>query len=423
MYVKRLRVKNYRSIKTLDLTFTKGKNVIVGKNNCGKSNIVKALDIILGEPSPTFHKSENICENDFYNGQVNNPIYIYCELSRDKDEKLNYDEIYKCIGFKYHVENKNYDRTRQQYIGTPVRHHIDPQSFWDTLECLMNIDEEEVASIYVNPKLRHQASFEDQLNDKYCFAYIFKAYTTPSGRISKSIRFLYREDSEHGWILSFTAPIRCEFLQSAILPSFRDPSLQLRISSWTWYGKLLRQYINTDNEKLQKAFAELRDASDDVFDSLKTEINNSQVKVAFPETEVSFQFNPETNIDIYKSALIYVDDGFNTLLQEKGSGIQSAVIIGLFHYYTTNIAHAASSLLVVEEPELYLHPQARRVISYRLTDFLENGKNQVIVTTHAPEFITSVHEDLNLIVIKKNQEEGSTSANATITDIKEKQIF
>ena len=45
MYLKRLYIRNFRSIKDLDLEFTDGKNVIVGRNNSGKSNIVAALDI------------------------------------------------------------------------------------------------------------------------------------------------------------------------------------------------------------------------------------------------------------------------------------------------------------------------------------------------------------------------------------------
>lgn len=185
----------------------------------------------------------------------------------------------------------------------------------------------------------------------------------------------------------------------------------------------MKNYIDTEDANLKAAFSSLKNASDGVFQSLKNEINNNKVKVAFPETVISFQLNPETRIDVYKSALIYVDDGFNSLLQDKGSGIQSAVIIGLFHYYTRNVAHSSCSLLAIEEPEVYLHPQARRVISNRLDDFLEKDKNQVIITTHSPEFITAPHEDLNIILVKKELEIGTTATNTNFTDSKEKQIL
>jgi putative ATP-dependent endonuclease of OLD family len=65
MYLSRVFIKNYRSIKKVDISFKRGKNVIVGRNNSGKSNIVKAIDIVLGEKSPDWDKSENITEMIF----------------------------------------------------------------------------------------------------------------------------------------------------------------------------------------------------------------------------------------------------------------------------------------------------------------------------------------------------------------------
>ncbi|MHA4844524.1 ATP-dependent nuclease [Flavitalea antarctica] len=425
MYLSRLKIKNYRSIKQLDLRFKKGKNVIVGKNNAGKSNIIKAINILLGENSPTYAKSDNITENDFHAGNKTESIIIFCELTRDEQEQLNYEEIYKCFGFKCHIEISEWENGRPK-TKVQVRHQFRTDSienFWEDIDAVMNVIEDEVQTDYVNPKLKNQNSFEKQFDDKFHFAFAFRATFSSSGKINKEIRFFYKSNEGDGWIMAFSAPVRNEFIQSAIIPSFRDPSNELRINQWTWFGKLLRRYINTDDPNLNAAFGSLKSASDGVFQNLKEEINNNQVKIAFPDTIISFQFNPETKIDVYKSALIYVDDGFNSLLQDKGSGIQSAVIIGLFHYYTRNVAHSSCSLLTIEEPEVYLHPQARRVISNRLDDFLEKDKNQVIITTHSPEFITAPHEHLNIILVKKENEVGTTATNTNFSDSKEKQIL
>lgn len=66
MHVSRVFISNFRSIDKLDLKFSQGKNVIVGKNNSGKSNVIKAIDLVLGEGSPDYYKSENITENDTF---------------------------------------------------------------------------------------------------------------------------------------------------------------------------------------------------------------------------------------------------------------------------------------------------------------------------------------------------------------------
>ena len=49
LYISKLIIKNYKSIKDEVFLFNKGINILVGKNNAGKSNIVSALNEILGD--------------------------------------------------------------------------------------------------------------------------------------------------------------------------------------------------------------------------------------------------------------------------------------------------------------------------------------------------------------------------------------
>jgi putative ATP-dependent endonuclease of the OLD family len=63
MYISKLMIHGFRSIFHTEIEFRPGKNVLVGKNNCGKSNIVKALDLVIGERYPT---STLINEIDFH---------------------------------------------------------------------------------------------------------------------------------------------------------------------------------------------------------------------------------------------------------------------------------------------------------------------------------------------------------------------
>lgn len=50
MKIKKIYIKNFRSIKELSLTFPeKGLLVLVGSNNAGKSNILRAIDALLGD--------------------------------------------------------------------------------------------------------------------------------------------------------------------------------------------------------------------------------------------------------------------------------------------------------------------------------------------------------------------------------------
>jgi putative ATP-dependent endonuclease of the OLD family len=412
MHLSRLFIKNYRSIQQLDVCFGPGKNVIVGRNNSGKSNILSAIDLVLGENSPDYKKSDNIKESDFYTKKIKtgkditeeiaDKMFIWCELTRKPGEALDWTEVNKCFGFR--VYSTGYK--------SPQRKFLKLESIGETYNEIFDVDEDEVGTTYLNPKLLNQKPFEEEFNDKYRFAFAFRAKRDADG-IHKEIRFLYRVDESTGWALAFKAYLRNALLQSAIIPSFRDPQSQLRISAWSWYGKLLRHLTDdsADLPKVTEALGNLRTAANEVFATAQKKISQASLGVAFPGTELSFQFSTDKTDDLHKSCVIYVDDGFKSLLIEKGSGIQSATIIGLFNFYTSEVNITGSALLGIEEPELYLHPHARRVISERLDDFLDSNRNQVIITTHSIEFLRMAGTEVTVVLVKKSPD-GHTSAQS-----------
>jgi predicted ATP-dependent endonuclease of OLD family len=169
------------------------------------------------------------------------------------------------------------------------------------------------------------------------------------------------------------------------------------------------------NADLQNALKSVREVADKIFESVREEVRESALEIAFPGTQLSFQFNADNQLDLYKTCVLYVDDGFKSLLTDKGSGIQSAVIIGLFSYYTNHVNAISSALLCIEEPELYLHPHARRLISDRLTDFI-GDRNQVIITTHSAEFLRTSGEDVNAIVISKGSDDDTICKAVNLKD-------
>ena len=425
MYLKRLYIKNYKSIKELDLCFSKGKNIIIGKNNTGKSNIINAIHLLLGEKSPTYDKSNNITDDDFYtynssSGDIHtaDEIFIWCELERDYGEELNYEEMSKCYGYSVYSEIIEWITTsygKNVPIKEPIRILNDtlPATYSEIFQC----DEDTNSwKEYVNPKKRDE--LKQKLGKMYQFAFGLHFSKDNTNEIIKKIRFLYREDSSEDWILAFKAPIRNELIQSAIIPSFRDPYNQLRLTNWTWYGKLMQHLTagHNESEELKDAFDRMKNAADNIFKDIKEKLDTSSMDVAFPGTELHFQFNADKNKDLYKNCIIYVDDGFKSQLTEKGSGIQSATIIGLFNYYTQYVNTITSALLCIEEPELYLHPHARRVINGRLDNFLDNNNNQVILSTHSVDFIKTV-SDTNIILVGK-EKDGSKATLINTRDFK-----
>lgn len=413
MRLSRLYISGFRSIRELDLRFTQGKNVIIGRNNAGKSNIVRALDIVLGESAPAFAKSENLTPADFHCSisidEAGKPheirydtIHIWCELERAEDEVLNWSEIDRCFGYSF------WGRRNREAPGDP--HRINLEKLRESIPKIFELNEDEAEKVWVDGKLKNQTTFRQQLDPMLHYAYAFEAKVSDKG-IEKQLRFLYREGQGEEWILAFRASVRNELLQSAILPAFRDPTTQLRLTPWTWFGKMMRHLTKDckDDSELQAALNQVQLAGDKIFDGVTTELQTNALSVSFPDARLSFQFHSSGNSDIYKNCAIYIDDGHKSPLVDKGAGIQSATIMGLFSYYVRTISTQASALLCVEEPELYLHPHARRVVSDRLDQFLDAGRNQVVVTTHGVEFLRTTSETFNLILVKKTAASGTVA--------------
>ena len=45
MKIKRVKIRNYKTIKNITVNFSPDITLVVGKNNIGKSNVLKALEI------------------------------------------------------------------------------------------------------------------------------------------------------------------------------------------------------------------------------------------------------------------------------------------------------------------------------------------------------------------------------------------
>ena len=420
MYLSKLSVRNYRSIKELDIDFYEWKNVIVGRNNAGKSNIIKALDLVLWDASPTRDKSQNITESDFYKWVISEPIYIFCELTKTEWETFDFSSVVKSAIFGIYTD-KNRPTEEVEEINN-YYDILDKLFYYETEEWNAQLDDN--SNLYAKKRIWWRSycrkSFAVEFANTSKIILGFQARIVDE-KIEKYLCMWYSDDwiAWKRWCNAWW--LRNVFLQSAIIPAFRDTKDQLRISAYWWYGKLLKNFVKSDSVDLLSAFEKVKLAWQEVFKDLHEKIWDNKINIAFPNTTISFQFNPEKQ-EVYKNTQIYVDDWFNSPLQDKWSGIQSAIIIWLFDFYVRNIAKWTSSLLAIEEPELYLHPHGRRVIADRLNDFLEWSKNQVIVTTHASEFIGITNENINIIYVSKGTD-WTTAKNINFDTPQKKQLL
>lgn len=357
MIITKLRINNYKSIEDMALEFVKGKNIIVGQNNSGKSNIISAINLVIGEKWP----SKRYEDNFYY--QDSDSFTISLQLSECSEFDTNYLE--------------NYGKKTALCKLTP-----------DLAYLKMSPDEIDELGIAIKTDWVLSTDLISLIENAK------NMYITLHSKKGEDAIYTLSMILDDGYLYKFkyfSQELLTSFITSAIIPSERNIKNELAVNNYSWYGKLIKkvwqEMSDEDKEKLNENNINLSEVTNSIFEGLTSELGDS-VKDAIPYNKLEFKLIQDTKTDYYKGIKILLDDGYYSLLEDKGSGIKSLIIIELFKLYCKKY-HKFSSCLIVEEPEVFLHPQARSVLSKKIDQFLLENSNQTIVTTHSEQFLSN----------------------------------
>jgi putative ATP-dependent endonuclease of OLD family len=322
MKIKSLYLKNFRSFKDELIEFPKSDLcAFVGENNAGKSNILNALNLMLGEKYPMYYA---LADNDFYGWK------------RDKELRIKID----------------FDSNQEGYNSIELIY--DPLS-----------KEEEFKYLLTRNSSSHRPTSEQR--EKFGFIYI---------------------------------------------SAERDLLYQLTYSKWTLFGKIA--------EKLQESFKEKdihgqnsKKVEEYFTDTTKFLRENSNLKEfennlknsynqLFIEGQTQLIFKSFDPINYFQSLLLSVNEfGKDIYPRDLGMGARNLLFLALFKAYAETF-RPAGDLIVIEEPELYLHYSWRSFLYETLKKLAEKGA-QIIYSTHSEDFIDIGRFD-DIKVVRKIQE-------------------
>ena len=120
---------------------------------------------------------------------------------------------------------------------------------------------------------------------------------------------------------------------------------------------------------------------------------------------------------IARAPFVLVDDGTPTPLAEKGDGVQSLAALALMRLASASKTTAAGKeknlVIAIEEPESHLHPAAARFLRSVLAELSQ--RHQVVISTHSPLFVDRQDPGNNIIV-----DRGRARVARSIRDIRDK---
>ncbi|WP_375586836.1 ATP-dependent endonuclease [Flagellimonas aurea] len=383
MKVEKIYIEGFRSIKEPLILNLKGVNALIGANNSGKSNILLALYKVLGRNWVTKNAFES---QDVYKEDINQDIKI----------DIVFEEPYKYEQFKgFEVEIP-----RIQFYYT--RYKIGPEKGKRRLEksCLQR-NGKPVFGYTKRPAKGYQAQMSP--------------ITSIPQDVQENLPVIYISAARS---LKYQLPKSQNSLLGTLMEDinrdFENPSNSITINAGTESEETISRidyfrYCISESIKALKT---------EEFDALEKSIkDNALQQLGFnPETEadkLDLFFNPLTSLGFYKSLEIFVNEyDYGVNATELGSGFQNAIVLAILKSFEERRKNGA--LFLIEEPEMYLHPQMQRSLYKTIRKIGET--NQVIYITHSPNFVTIPEFDEISIICKNTNGTFATQSNMVLDD-------
>ncbi len=385
MKLSKVEVKNYKSINHIvasidDLT------AIVGKNNYGKSALLDAVQCFYGD--------KNINDEDFHMGKEENieiSLLFSNIVSEDVERFFNYKSMYNKAMLKI-MENEGKQTVRERELRKLEEKRL--QKFAETTKKLC-LDLEKNDSILIKLiKPRKGNIVYKLLNDSTIAKNDFSKFIPPI-KIISALRTPDKETTA-GTKTNMKELISLLQGQQEEENFVKLPNSREKLT----YGEI-KALISTNEEE------QCQNLSNDLTKHFQEAISTDTLSVKI-KIEEGFKFDFK-----YKTVLIDRDMSHKEIdILSCGTGLQSMMILSILQTYI-KMMNDSDLILLIEEPEVYLHPSLQRKMINTLLKI--SKRNQVLLTTHSPIVISKInHRNIHCI----NKVGGVSSImNATATRI------
>ncbi|MFD1863059.1 AAA family ATPase [Planococcus chinensis] len=397
MKLTRLKLKNFRGYDNIEVNFNENLNVIIGKNDVGKSTILDAMnsffnDEIKLEPADcNKNATEKVIEisasfrmtrNENFLIDATNPTTLGEEYLLNEDGLL---EIRKVIN----AGNKTIGAkdTKVEIICYHPKIYEQPFILY-TIADLRRIlkENESIISNYDEINKSKKADIRKAL---------FNALMKEDTEFIPTIISLnnIQEDNMKSWIkirenLPLFNLFQSDRVNSDGDKEIQDPMKAITkevLSSLQPELDIIRDKVVSKVEEIgNKTIEKLKDFNGEIANQLKT----------LPDLKAwdsVFKFNLDTDDEIP--------------LNKRGSGVRRLILLSYFRAQAekNTIDHSHSNIIyAIEEPETAQHPDYQRMIIDTLKEISQQESSQVFITTHTPEIAQMVEKD-SLIMISKNE--------------------
>lgn len=394
MYISKIQIKNYRNFKNLDIEFNHGLNVIIGHNNSGKTNLIKALQLVLDRGLKEKPSIDDFCK---LNMDYAEPPIIEISLFI-KEYNDNIDD--KNVVYDWLIEESPIYTARLTYIfELPASNHAEYN------------------------RLIQDCKVGDDFDQNKCLRLIGKKF------LHKYVARIYGGDPEKQEKADSENLNRFDF---QFLDAIRDAERQMFYGNNTLLRDVLNYFLDYDITEgrefknltpdkiieLKRREDDFSQKSKELLDALISRIDRDKILQYSDETGADKGGRPNFDAEITEQELLFAlrliveKSGFKLPIKNNGLGYNNLLFIALI---LAKMQMESSSfmgdnakvfpVLAIEEPEAHLHPSMQS----KFLQFLNNNEQarQIFITSHSTHITSAINLD-SIICLYENIDGKST---------------
>jgi putative ATP-dependent endonuclease of OLD family len=388
MYISKIHIKGFRNFKDQVVTFNDGVNVIIGHNNAGKTNLMRALALVIDYQGIKRLDIDDFCKNISLSEIKANPPRITVSLSiyQSEYENLNSDDLVTVSNWLIKLEPP-YEAMLTYEFFLPEK---EIENFKKSLEDVT--DMKKIWQIIKHDFIRF---------------YVYKIF----GGVPNILNIADNESLQ-----------KFDF---QFLDAIRDVERDMLSGRNTLLREVLDFFMdyevkNDDTKTIEERNIEIKQKKRDFSDQAETLLNQlrprmiegkKQILSYANETGATFnRAHPDfegiiSDADIFSALRLIVayETGVSIPATHNGLGYNNLIFMSLLlakMQVNSDGSYLGSNakvfpVLAIEEPEAHLHP----AMQYKFLKFLRDNRDvkkkvkQVFVTTHSTQITSAVSLD------------------------------
>lgn len=396
MYISGIEIKNFRSFDNINIDFHEGVNVLIGHNNSGKSNLLRALAIIFDR---TVKKQLSV--EDFNNSltidslkKQSPKIVITVRIKQSENEDLMTDELITVSNWLTKLEEP-YEAKIQYEFFLPIseeKNYVDTVNKANNKEEIWNIIRSQFIRLYIskiwggNPE--NQVPIDNDNLNKFDFQFL------------DAIRDVERDMfSGRNTLLKSVIDFFLDYdikSDKNITEEEQKMKLQERKDIFSTHSsqliKNIQERLDSGNQEILSYIEEIGASYDKSTPDFEGQLSESEI---YTVLQLIVRQTTGMSIPITHNGLGYNNLIFMALLLSKMQADSDGEFLG------SNAK--VFPILAIEEPEAHLHPTMQNEFIKFLKNNIKDKKvKQIFITTHSTHISSSTNIDDIICLYKKN---------------------